>query len=331
MLAIINGIVIDLKVPLNINNFWCVGSTLGVIVSVQIITGLLISMHYASTTNGSFTSIVNLHYNINRGWVLHNIHVNGASFIFILLYLHIIRNLYYGTFYQVTTWLTGSSILFVIIGVSFIGYVLPWGQISFWGATVITRLLSSVPYVGRMVVYWVWGGYSVDEPTLSRLFRLHFILPLFILMLIIVHLLNLHMKGSRNPLGLSLSDTRKIKFFPFFTYKDGIIFRHIFVIVGGVIFFFPYVFSEADNFFPANSIVTPAHIQPEWYFLFAYAILRSVPNKLGGVILMFLAISILFIFPFGRKTWQSTVFSIKKKPFLFYPCFLAYGSFLSGV
>ncbi len=324
----INNFLIDLKVSKNINFLWCLGSILGLIFRIQIISGIIISIHYSNDCFSSFNSIVNIHYNITNGWVVHNLHINGASLLFILIYSHILRNIFF-TFYQITTWVVGCLIIMVTIIVAFIGYVLPWGQISFWGATVITRLISSIPYIGLNLVEWIWGGYSVDAPTLNRLFSLHFILPFILLALIILHLINLHKKGSRNPVGIRINSS-KIQFYPYFIYRDllGIL---ILIIIILLIIFFPILFSDSDNFIKCNSMVTPVHIQPEWYFLFTYSILRRVPNKLGGVVLMGLALMFLFLFPFFLKTWQSSQFKIRKKLTFFIIIYIIFSLTWEGI
>jgi len=233
--------------------------------------------------------------------MLRILHANGASFFFICIYLHIGRGIYYSSFFFQETWNIGVLILFAVMGTAFVGYVLPWGQISFWGATVITNLLSAVPYLGITIVQWVWGGFAVDNATLTRFFSLHFLLPFIICALVIIHLLFLHQTGSNNPIGLN-SRSEKIPFHPFFSVRD--VFGFIVIIWRLVILRIidPYLLGDCENFIPANPLVTPVHIQPEWYFLFAYAILRSIPNKLGGVIALVISIAILFILPFTQKT-----------------------------
>lgn len=314
-IKIIDNLLIDLAVPKNINFIWCMGSMLGVTITFQIITGVLVSIHYSNDSNSSFRSLVNIHYNIEDGWILHNMHINGASLVFIIIYSHIIRNIFYSTYFQNSTWIIGNVVLIITIIIAFIGYVLPWGQISFWGATVITRLISRIPYLGSNLVIWIWGGYSVDYRTLNRIYSLHFLLPFILLLLIIIHLLFLHKKGSSNPLGISRI-SRKIKFFPFFTFKDLIGFVILALLLFTIIFF-PTLFSDCDNFIISNPIVTPSHIQPEWYFLFAYTILRRVPNKLGGVIFILLSLVSLIAFPFFKKKWQSRLFNPYKKIIFF--------------
>jgi len=247
---------------------------------------------------------------VNYGWLIRAIHANGASLAFICLYIHVRRGIYYRSFKYIQTWIVGIILIFIIIATAFIGYVLPWGQISFWGATVITNLLSAIPYIGNELVQWIWGGFAVANATLNRFYSLHFILPFIILALVIIHLLFLHQTGSNNPIGLT-NNLDKISFHPYFSFKD--ILGFIIIIISLIIISLinPYLLGDPDNFIPANPIITPVHIQPEWYFLFAYAILRSIPNKLGGVIALIISIAILFFVPLLRKG--------KFQSFLFYP------------
>lgn len=240
--------------------------------------------------------------------MIRTIHANGASLFFLCLYLHIGRGLYYQSYKYVETWRIGVLLFFITIGTAFLGYVLPWGQISFWGSSVITNLLRAIPYIGPDIVLWIWGGSSVDNPTLTRFFGLHFLLPFLITALIIIHLLFLHQTGSNNPLGLNRNKS-KITFYPYYLYKDLIGFIVLFIILILLVIYFPYLLNDPDNFIPANPIITPIHIQPEWYFLFAYAILRSIPNKLGGVIALLISIIILFFMPLINKNkFQGTQF-----------------------
>lgn len=234
---------------------------------------------------------------VNYGWLLRTRHINGASFFFLCLYIHIGRGIYYQSYKYKETWTVGVILLFLIIATAFIGYVLPWGQISFWGATVITNLLSAIPYIGTIFVQWIWGRFSVDNATLNRFFVFHFALPFITAGLVIIHLLFLHQTGSNNPLGIK-NNNNKISLFPYFIYKDILGFLILIFILIFINLFFPYNLGDPDNFTLAIPIVTPVHIQPEWYFLFAYAILRSIPNKLGGVIALILSIAILLILPF---------------------------------
>nr|YP_003587606.1 cytochrome b [Hyphantria cunea]ADD53029.1 cytochrome b [Hyphantria cunea] len=297
IIKILNGSLIDLPSPSNISYWWNFGSLLAFCLIIQILTGLFLTMYYTANIELAFYSVNYICRNVNYGWLIRTLHANGASFFFMCIYLHIGRGIYYESFNLKHTWMIGVIILFLLMATAFMGYVLPWGQMSFWGATVITNLLSAIPYLGSMLVNWIWGGFAVDNATLTRFYTFHFLLPFIILMMTMIHLLFLHQTGSNNPLGLN-SNYDKIPFHPFFTYKD---------LIGAIIMLSmlilltltnPYLLGDPDNFIPANPLVTPVHIQPEWYFLFAYAILRSIPNKLGGVIALIMSILILIILPF---------------------------------
>nr|QSV10592.1 cytochrome b [Antheraea pernyi] len=296
IIKIINGSLIDLPTPSNISSWWNFGSLLAVCLIIQILTGLFLTMYYTANIELAFFSVNYICRNVNYGWLIRTLHANGASFFFICIYLHIGRGIYYESFNLKYTWFIGVIILFMLMATAFMGYVLPWGQMSFWGATVITNLLSAIPYLGTMLVNWIWGGFAVDNATLTRFYTFHFLLPFIILMLTMIHLLFLHQTGSNNPLGLN-SNKDKIPFHPYFTYKDLIGFIILIMFLSLLTLINPYLLGDPDNFIPANPLVTPIHIQPEWYFLFAYAILRSIPNKLGGVIALVMSILILIILP----------------------------------
>nr|AEH05042.1 cytochrome b [Plutella xylostella] len=302
ILKIINNSIIDLPSPSNISSWWNIGSLLGLCLMIQILTGLFLTMYYTANIELAFYSVNYICRNVNYGWLIRTLHANGASFFFICVYLHIGRGIYYESFNLKNTWMMGVIILFLLMATAFMGYVLPWGQMSFWGATVITNLLSAIPYLGEMLVNWIWGGFAVDNATLTRFYTFHFLLPFIIAMMTMIHLLFLHQTGSNNPLGIN-SNLDKIPFHPFFTYKDLIGFIIMLFLLVILTLTNPYLLGDPDNFIPANPLVTPIHIQPEWYFLFAYAILRSIPNKLGGVIALFLSIMILIILPltFNKK------------------------------
>nr|AXS65839.1 cytochrome b [Curculionoidea sp. 29 KM-2017] len=300
LIKIINNSLVDLPTPSNISSWWNFGSLLGICLSIQIITGLFLAMHYCPNINLAFLSVIHICREVNFGWLLRTLHANGASFFFICLYLHIGRGMYYNSYNLKNTWLIGVTIFFITMGTAFLGYVLPWGQMSFWGATVITNLISAIPYLGISIVQWVWGGFAVDNATLTRFFTFHFIFPFMILALVIIHLLFLHQTGSNNPLGNN-SNLDKIPFHPYFSFKDLIGFMIMISLLSILTIMNPYYLGDPDNFIPANPLVTPIHIQPEWYFLFAYAILRSIPNKLGGVIALVMSIAILYILPFTNK------------------------------
>lgn len=300
LFKIINNSLIDLPAPSNISIWWNFGSLLGLCLIIQILTGLFLSIHYTADIQTAFNSVNHICRDVNYGWLLRTLHANGASFFFICIYLHIGRGLYYKSYIYIETWNIGVILLFLTIGTAFIGYVLPWGQMSFWGATVITNLLSAIPYLGTDLVQWLWGGFAVDNATLTRFFSFHFLLPFIIAAVTIIHLLFLHQTGSNNPLGIN-TNINKIPFHPYFTYKDLVGFFVITFTLVILCLIAPYLLGDPDNFIPANPLVTPVHIQPEWYFLFAYAILRSIPNKLGGVIALVISIAILFIIPFVNK------------------------------
>nr|YP_009538076.1 cytochrome b [Limenitis fortuna]AYN60832.1 cytochrome b [Limenitis fortuna] len=297
VIKIINGSLIDLPTPSNISSWWNFGSLLALCLMIQILTGLFLTMYYTANIDMAFFSVNYICRNVNYGWLIRTLHANGASFFFICIYFHIGRGIYYESFNLKFTWMIGVIILFLLMATAFMGYVLPWGQMSFWGATVITNLLSAIPYLGTMLVNWIWGGFAVDNATLTRFYTFHFLFPFIILMLTMIHLLFLHQTGSNNPLGIN-SNLDKIPFHPFFTFKDLIGFIILISILTFLSLINPYLLGDPDNFIPANPLVTPIHIQPEWYFLFAYAILRSIPNKLGGVIALVMSILILIILPF---------------------------------
>nr|YP_010446957.1 cytochrome b [Chyliza bambusae]UTM10322.1 cytochrome b [Chyliza bambusae] len=297
LFKIANNALVDLPAPINISSWWNFGSLLGLCLIIQILTGLFLAMHYTADINLAFNSVNHICRDVNYGWLLRTLHANGASFFFICIYLHVGRGMYYNSYLFTPTWLVGVIILFLVMGTAFMGYVLPWGQMSFWGATVITNLLSAVPYLGMDLVQWVWGGFAVDNATLTRFFTFHFILPFIVLAMTLIHLMFLHQTGSNNPTGLN-SNIDKIPFHPYFTFKDIVGFIVMIMALITLTLMNPYLLGDPDNFIPANPLVTPVHIQPEWYFLFAYAILRSIPNKLGGVIALVLSIAILMILPF---------------------------------
>lgn len=303
ILKIANDALVDLPAPSNISVWWNFGSLLGLCLGAQILTGLFLAMHYTSDIATAFSSVTHICRDVNYGWLIRNIHANGASFFFICIYLHIARGLYYGSYLYKETWNVGVVLLLLVIATAFVGYVLPWGQISFWGATVITNLISAVPYIGNDLVQWVWGGFSVDNATLTRFFAFHFLLPFIVAAASIVHLLFLHETGSNNPAGIN-SDADKISFHPYFSYKDLLGFAALLIALTSIALFTPNILGDPDNFTPANPLVTPPHIKPEWYFLFAYAILRSIPNKLGGVLALLFSILVLILVPILHTSKQ---------------------------
>ena len=298
LLSMVNGMLIDLPAPVNISYLWNFGSLLGVCLVVQILTGVFLAMHYAANVNLAFSSVEHIMRDVNYGWLLRYLHANGASMFFVCVYIHVARGLYYGSYTKprIVLWVAGVIIFFLMFATAFIGYVLPWGQMSFWGATVITNMASAIPYIGSDLVQWLWGGFSVDNATLNRFFSFHYLLPFLIAAVVVVHLLALHVDGSNNPLGIS-SNSDKISFHPYFTIKDLLGFILFFIFFGYFVFFNPNVLGHSDNYIEADPLVTPAHIVPEWYFLPFYAILRGIPNKLLGVIALISAILILLILP----------------------------------
>lgn len=294
---IANNAIVDLPAPINISTWWNFGSLLGLCLVIQILTGLFLAIHYTPHVDIAFYSIAHITRDVNYGWLLRNLHANGGSWFFICLYLHIGRGLYYGSYLYQEVWNIGVIILIATIATAFVGYVLPWGQIRFWGATVITNLLSAIPYIGTILVEWIWGGFAVDNATLNRFFAFHFILPFIVAALSAIHLIFLHQTGSNNPLGVS-RDRDKVPFHIYHTTKDTVGFLVLLVLLIALAIFSPNLLGDPENFIPANPLVTPLHIQPEWYFLWLYAILRSIPNKLGGVVAIFGALLILFFLPF---------------------------------
>nr|AXJ14471.1 cytochrome b [Eremias intermedia] len=303
ILKMVNNSFIDLPTPPNISMWWNFGSLLGLCLMTQIITGLFLAMHYTADVSSAFSSVAHIHRDVQHGWLIRNVHANGASLFFICIYLHIGRGIYYGSYIFMETWNIGVMLLLLVMATAFMGYVLPWGQMSFWGATVITNLLSAVPYIGSTLVEWVWGGFAIDNATLTRFFTLHFLLPFIIAALSLIHLLFLHETGSNNPTGLN-SNSDKIPFHPYYSYKDALGALMMLLCLLYLTLFSPNLLGDPENFTPANPLVTPPHIKPEWYFLFAYAILRSIPNKLGGVLALLFSILILFILPLTHLSKQ---------------------------
>ena len=310
ILKIANGALVDLPAPTNLSVWWNFGSLLGLCLIIQILTGLFLAIHYTAHIDLAFSSVIHISRDVSYGWLLRALHANGASWFFICLYFHIGRGIYYGSYLYQHTWNIGVILLFLVMATAFLGYVLPWGQISFWGATVITNLLSAIPYVGKILVEWVWGGFAVDNATLTRFYSIHFLLPFIIAAMRAIHLLFLHETGSNNPLGLN-RDGDKVPFHSYYRFKDLVGFVALLSILSFLALFSPQLLTDPENFIPANPLVTPVHIQPEWYFLFAYAILRSIPNKLGGVIGLVSSIAILFLLPFTHTG--------KSRSLAFYP------------
>lgn len=288
------------QTPKNLNYFWNLGSIAGIALVIQIITGIILAMHYTPHVDYAFSSVENIMRNVNYGWLIRYAHAVGASMFFVAIYLHIGRGLYYGSYKKPREllWHIGLIIFLTMMATAFMGYVLPWGQMSYWGATVITNLFSAIPLVGEKLVTWLWGGFSVDNPTLNRFFSLHYLLPFIIVGLVLLHIAALHTHGSNNPKGIDIKSPKDtIPFHPYYTIKDFFGFGIYFLIFAFFIFYAPNYLGHPDNYTPANPLVTPPHIVPEWYFLPFYAILRAVPSKLGGVTLMFSSIFVLFVLP----------------------------------
>nr|ACO87618.1 cytochrome b [Eremias persica] len=306
ILKIVNNSFIDLPTPPNISAWWNFGSLLGLCLIIQVFTGLFLAMHYTADISSAFSSIAHIHRDVQYGWLIRNLHANGASMFFICIYLHIGRGLYYGSYLFSETWNIGVILLLLVMATAFMGYVLPWGQMSFWGATVITKLLSAIPYIGNTLVEWIWGGFAIDNATLTRFFTLHFLLPFVIMGLSMIHLLFLHETGSNNPTGLN-SNSDKIPFHPYYSYKDALGALMMLFCLLYLALFSPNLLGDPENFSPANPLVTPPHIKPEWYFLFAYAILRSIPNKLGGVLALLFSILVLLTLPLTHTSKQRTL------------------------
>lgn len=307
----------NLPTPSNISYIWNFGSLLGICLAIQIISGLFLAINFSSDISTAFSIISHIQRDVNYGWIIRSIHANGASIFFIFVYIHIARGLYYSSFHFIKVWLSGVLIVLTLIATAFLGYILPWGQISFWGATVITNLISAIPYFGQIITYWIWGGFSVDNNTLIRFFSLHFILPFILRVMVIIHIILIHEKGSSNPLGISLN-IDKIPFHSYFTIKDIIGVLLVLILFSIIVFEYPYILIDAENFNIANPIITPPHIQPEWYFLFAYAILRSIPNKLGGVVALLISILIIISFSFTIKNKISSFYFSLKNKFLYW-------------
>ena len=296
---IVNDHLIAYPTPSTINYLWGFGSLSGICLGIQLVTGIFLAMHYTPHIDFAFLSVEHIMRDVNNGWLIRYLHSNGASMFFILVYTHIGRGLYYSSYLKprIVLWFSGVAIFFLMMATAFIGYVLPWGQMSFWGATVITNLFTAVPLVGESIAFWIWGGFSVDNATLNRFFSLHYLLPFLITGLALLHLLLLHLDGSTNPLGIEEVIDR-IYFYPYFYVKDLLGFLYFIFFYSIFLFFYPNLLGHSDNYIEANSMVTPVHIVPEWYFLPFYAILRSIPDKLGGVICMVLAILVLLVLPF---------------------------------
>lgn len=310
LFAVINNHLIDYPTPVNLNYFYGFGSLAGIMLVIQILTGIFLAMHYTSHIDLAFNSVEHIMRDVNNGWLIRYTHANGASFFFIVVYVHIFRGLYYGSYItpREALWCSGVIIFILMMATAFMGYVLPWGQMSFWGATVITNLFSAIPLIGKDIVDWLWGGFAVDNPTLNRFFSLHFTFPFVMVGVVLIHLILLHEVGSNNPLGVTLK-TENIPFYPYFYTKDLFGLMVLFLMFFIFIFYYPNTLGHPDNYIEANPMKTPLHIVPEWYFLPFYAILRSIPNKIGGVIAMFGSLIILLTIPFiNSSEIRSTAF-----------------------
>jgi len=309
--AFINGLIVDHPTPANISYLWNGGSLAALALIIQVVSGLFLAMHYVPNIDFAFVSVEHIMRDVGSGWFMRYVHSNGASFFFICVYLHIFRGLYYGSYLGANreTWLIGVTMFLLMMGTAFLGYVLPWGQMSLWGATVITNFLSVIPFVGDDAIIWLWGGFSVNNATLNRFYSLHFFLPFCLLALLLLHLIALHSADHTNPLGISSSNSSifsklqsdsitELTFYPYFIIKDIIGVTIFILLLAAIVFFVPNILSHPDNYTLANPLLTPQHIVPEWYFLPFYAILRSIPSKTLGILTMFMSILILYFLPF---------------------------------
>jgi ubiquinol-cytochrome c reductase cytochrome b/c1 subunit len=301
LISLIHTTAVAYPVPRNINYLWTFGGILTFMLTVQIITGVVLAMHYTPEATMAFNSVEHIRRDVNYGWLLNSLHANGASMFFIAVYIHVFRGMYYGSYKapREVLWILGVIILLLMMATAFMGYVLPWGQMSFWGATVITNLFSAIPGIGEPIVTWLWGGYAVDNPTLNRFYSLHYLLPFMIFGVVILHIWALHHVGQNNPAGIDIKSLKRdsVPFTPYATIKDGFALVVFLILYAWFAFFVPNYLGHADNFIEANPLVTPSHIVPEWYFLPFYAILRAIPSKLGGVIAMFGSIIVLAFLP----------------------------------
>ncbi|MFP6741815.1 MAG: cytochrome b N-terminal domain-containing protein [Alphaproteobacteria bacterium] len=296
----VNHHLIDYPAPRNLNYWWNFGSLAGIALVLQIATGIILAMHYTPQADLAFDSVEHIMRNVNYGWLMRYAHANGGSMFFLVVYIHIFRGLYYGSYKapREILWWLGLVILFMMMATAFMGYVLPWGQMSYWGATVITNLFTAIPWVGESITTWMWGGFVIDNPTLNRFFSLHYLMPFLLVGVVVMHLWALHVHKSNNPLGIDMKGSQDaLPFHPYYTVKDMFGLGVFMLVLSYLVFFAPNLLGEVDNYIPANSLVTPTHIVPEWYFLPFYAILRAVPDKLLGVVAMFASLLILFVLP----------------------------------
>ena len=310
----------DYPTPKNLNYWWTFGGILTFCLITQIVTGIVLAMHYVAHADLAFASVEHIMRDVNYGWLIRYIHSNGASMFFLAVYIHIFRSLFYGSYKspREIIWILGIIIYLLMMAAAFMGYVLPWGQMSFWGATVITNLFSAIPLIGEGIVAWLWGGFAVDNPTLTRFYALHYLLPFLILGLVVLHIWALHVPGNNNPIGIDIKKPSKdtVPFHPYIVIKDAFALLMFIIVFAFFVFYSPNILGHADNYIEANPMVTPAHIVPEWYLLPFYAILRSVPDKLLGVIAMFAAIFVLVILPWlDTSKIRSAVFRPLYKQF----------------
>jgi quinol-cytochrome oxidoreductase complex cytochrome b subunit len=295
-----NDTIVTFPTPKNLNYWWTFGGILSLMLGMQIVTGIILAMHYVPHVDYAFNSVQRIMRDVNYGWLIRDLHANGASMFFLAVYIHMFRNLYYGSYKapREVLWILGCIIYLLMIGTAFFGYVLPWGQMSFHGAVVITNLIGAIPVVGPSITTWLWGGFAVDDPTLNRFFSLHYLLPFMIAGVVGLHVWALHVPGNNNPTGVNVKSAEDtVPFHPYYTVKDGFAISVFLILYAVFVFYLPDALGDAANYIPANPLVTPQHIVPEWYLLPFYAILRAVPNKLMGVILMFGAIATLFVLP----------------------------------
>ena len=300
IMELVQGQLMDFPTPKNLNYWWTFGGILAIMLVAQLITGIVLAMHYTAHVDMAFNSVEHIMRDVNYGWLIRYLHANGASMFFIAVYVHMFRGMYYGSYKapREVLWMIGVLIYLVMMATAFMGYVLPWGQMSFWGAKVITNLFSAIPFVGESVTTWLWGGYSVDNPTLNRFFSLHYLLPFVLAGLVGLHIWALHVPGNGNPTGVNVKGSQDtVPFHPYYTMKDGFAIVVFMMLFAAFTFFAPNYLGHAINYLPANPLVTPAHIVPEWYYLPFYAILRAIPDKLLGVVAMFGSILILFVLP----------------------------------
>nr|YP_010155418.1 cytochrome b [Phrynocephalus maculatus]QQX44911.1 cytochrome b [Phrynocephalus maculatus] len=306
MMKMTNNSLLNLPTPSNISTYWNFGSLLGTTLIIQLTTGIFLAAHFTASTTMAFNSLIHILRDVNFGWLMQNIHANGASMFFLCIYMHIGRGIYYGSYLYKKTWNIGILLLLLTMATAFMGYVLPWGQMSFWAATVITNIISTIPYLGNLITHWIWGGFSVNEPTLTRFFTFHVITPFIISALTMIHLMFLHDTGSNNPTGLP-STTDMVPFHPYFSIKDLLGVAIMLMLLTTTTLLTPDLLTESENFRQASPLTTPAHIKPEWYFLFAYTILRSIPNKLGGTLALIASITILATLPTTHLSKQRTM------------------------